>query len=65
MEDKYTLGGWEIHGEQNEQSFNFVHPCTGKLWLVVESPVDFIPQWIAYKLVSLVDQLSSVVSVQV
>ena len=39
----YTLGGGEIHGEQIEISLNFVHPCIGKLWLVVEAPVDFIP----------------------
>ena len=29
--------------EQNEPSFNFVHPCISKLWLAVEAPVDFIP----------------------
>ena len=28
----YTLGGGETHGEQVEPSFNFVHPCIGKLW---------------------------------
>ena len=38
----YTLRGGEIHGEQVESSFNFVHPCIGKLWSVVEVPVDFI-----------------------
>jgi len=39
----YTLGGGEIHGKQIEISLNFVHPCIGKLWLVVEAPVDVIP----------------------
>jgi len=39
----YTLGDGEIHGKQNEPSFNFVQPCIGKLWMVVEAPVDFIP----------------------
>ena len=38
----YTLGGGEIHGKQIEVSLNFVHPCIGKLWLVVEALVDFI-----------------------
>ena len=28
--------------EQVELSFNFVHPCIGKLWLVVKALVDFI-----------------------
>ena len=27
----YTLGGGEIHGKHVEPSFNFVHPCIGKL----------------------------------
>ena len=39
----YTLGGGEIHGKQIEISLNFVHPCIGKLLLVVEALVDFIP----------------------
>ena len=39
----YTLRGGEIRGEQIEISLNFVHPCIGKLWLVVEAPADFIP----------------------
>ena len=39
----YTLGGGEIHDKQIEISLNLVHPCIGKLWLVVEALVDFIP----------------------
>jgi len=31
MEDYYTLGSGEIHGKQIEPSFNFAHPCIGKL----------------------------------
>ena len=38
----YALGGEEIYGEQNESSFNFIHPCIGKLRVVVQPPVDFI-----------------------
>ena len=43
MEDYYTLGSGEIHGKQIDPSFNFAHPCIGKLWLVVEASLDFIP----------------------
>ena len=39
----YTFRDGEIHGEQIEPSFNFVHPCFGKSWFVVEASVDFIP----------------------
>ena len=38
----YILEGGEINGKQIELSFNFAHPCIGKLWLVVEALVDFI-----------------------
>ena len=39
----YTVGGGEIRGKQVEPSFNFVHSCIDKLWLVVEAPVDLLP----------------------
>ena len=55
----YILDSGEICGEQNEPSFNFVHPCIHEIWLIVETPVDFIP-W--YKLAYLLGQLSSAVS---
>ena len=38
----YILSG-EIYSEYIELNFSFVHPCIGKLRLVVEAPVDFIP----------------------
>ena len=42
MEDLLYIP-WEVYCEQNEPSFNFVYPCIGKLWLVVEALVDFKP----------------------
>jgi len=53
---------WEIEMFMANKwaKFNFVHPCIGKLWLVVEAPLDLFPM--ACVQITLFDQLSIAVS---